>query len=154
MVDEPIYFYTKAGPFFELSNFAPFGFECDGVYWPTVEHYFQAHKFTDPAYRERIRDARTPRDARTLGQSRQLPIRHDWELVREEVMLKALRLKFKRSELRESLLGTAQRQLVEASPFDYFWGTGQDGSGQNRLGCLLEQVRGELESQSRDPQLA
>jgi hypothetical protein len=144
-MDEPIYFYTKSGTFFELSNFAPFGFECDGVYWPTVEHYFQAQKFTDHTCRERIRNARTPRDARTLGQSRQFPIRPDWDLVREEVMLKAIRLKFKHPELRACLLGTATHPLVEASPFDYFWGAGQDGSGQNRLGHLLEQVRRELQ---------
>lgn len=54
---EPIYFYTKTNPFFELSNFAPFGLEAEGVYWPTVEHYFQAQKFTDVGHQERIRKA-------------------------------------------------------------------------------------------------
>ena len=144
-MNEPIYFYTKAGPFYELSNFAPFGFECDGVFWPTVEHFFQAQKFTEPTYRERIRVARTPRDARSLGQSRQFQIRPEWESVREEIMLKALRLKFQRPELKATLLSTGQSPLVEASPFDYFRGAGQDGSGQNRLGRLLEQVRQELQ---------
>jgi len=144
-VNEPIYFYTKSGPFYELSNFSPFGFEHAGAYWPTVEHYFQAQKFEDPGYRERIRNAHSPRDARTLGQSRQVPIRPDWESIREEIMLTALRLKFLRAELKAMLLGTGDRALVEASPFDYFWGAGQDGSGQNRLGRLLEQVRQELQ---------
>lgn len=143
-MDEPIYFYTKTGSFFELSNFAPYGFETDGAYWPTVEHYFQAQKFTDRAYQERIRKASTPREARALGQSRSLPIRSNWESVREEVMLYALRLKFQRPELKTLLLGTGTRPLVEASPFDHYWGAGQDGSGKNRLGLLLEQVRGEL----------
>jgi ribA/ribD-fused uncharacterized protein len=144
-VIEPIYFYSKTGPFYELSNFAPFGFECDGTFWPTVEHFFQAQKFTDPTYRERIRIAHTPKDARALGQSRQFPIHPQWESVREEIMLKALRLKFQRTELKAFLLATGQRPLVEASPFDHFWGAGQDGSGQNRLGQLLEQVRLELQ---------
>lgn len=62
-------------------------------------------------------------------------------------MLKALRLKFQRAELKAILLGTGERALVEASPFDHFWGAGQDGSGQNRLGRLLEQVRRELGAQ-------
>jgi N-glycosidase YbiA len=145
-MDQPIYFYTKTGAFFELSNFAPFGFEAYGVYWSTVEHYFQAQKFLDNAHRERIRKAASPRDARALGQSRQFPLRPGWDEAREEVMLYALRLKFKRPELRRILVNTGSRPLVEASPFDYFWGAGQDGSGLNRLGRLLEQVRTELQS--------
>lgn len=148
---EPIYFYTKTGPYFELSNFAPFGFESDGVYWPTVEHYFQAQKFTDPAYQERIRKTSSPREARSLGQSRSVPIRSEWESVREEVMFKALRLKFERSELRALLLSTGECPLVEASPVDHFWGAGQDGSGQNRLGHLLEQLRREVASNAAQP---
>ena len=141
---DTIYFYTKNDPFYELSNFAPFGFEYDGVYWPTVEHFFQAQKFLDPEHRERIRRASSPRDARALGQSRAIPIRADWEAAREDVMYQALRLKFQRPALQSLLLGTGTRPLVEASPFDHFWGAGQDGSGQNRLGHLLERLRQEL----------
>jgi ribA/ribD-fused uncharacterized protein len=78
---EPLYFYTKSGPHFELSNFAPFGLEADGVYWPTVEHYFQAQRFLDTGYRECIRNASSPKDARALGQNRAFPIRADWDEV-------------------------------------------------------------------------
>lgn len=148
---EPIYFYTKTGPYFELSNFAPFGFESDGVYWPTVEHYFQAQKFTDSAYQERIRKTSSPREARSLGQSRSVPIRSEWESVREAVMLKALRLKFQRPERKALLLGAGEHPLVEASPFDHFWGAGQDGSGQNRLGHLLVQLRRDFVSSAAQP---
>ncbi len=148
MTIEPVYFYTKNDPFYELSNFAPFGFECAGVYWPTMEHFFQAQKFLAPEHRERIRRASSPRNARALGQSRAIPIRADWEAVREDVMYQALRLKFQRPELQALLLGTMGRPLVEASPFDHFWGAGQDGSGQNRLGHLLERLRQELAVQN------
>ena len=143
MSTDPIYFYTKNDPFYELSNFAPFGLECDGAYWPTVEHFFQAQKFLDPERRERIRRASSPRDARALGQSRAIPIRADWDAVREDVMYRALHLKFRRPELHALLLGTMGRPLVESSPFDHIWGAGQDGSGQNRLGHLLERLRRE-----------
>ena len=57
-MSEPIYFFGEDGPYRELSNFYPCGFEEDGVCWPTVEHYFQAQKFPgdeNAAYRERIR---------------------------------------------------------------------------------------------------
>lgn len=143
-MSEPLYFYTKTMPFWGLSNFAPPGFESQGVYWPTVEHYFQAQKFVEPVARERIRKAATPKEARALGQSRDYKIRSDWDAVREHVMLEALRLKFKRPEAKTLLLSTENRALIEASPFDYFWAAGQDGSGLNRLGHLLMQVRSEL----------
>ncbi len=58
-------------------------------------------------------------------------------------MLRALRLKFAAPSAKALLLSTASRPLVESSPFDYFWACGQDGSGQNRLGHLLMQVRDE-----------
>ena len=131
-------------PFWGLSNFAPPGIQEHGVYWPTVEHYFQAQKFAEPAARERIRKAGTPKEARTLGQGREYKIRSDWDAVREQVMLQALRLKFKSTDAKTLLLSTEDRVLVEASPFDYYWAAGQDGTGLNRLGHLLMQVRSEL----------
>ncbi len=141
---EPLYFYTKTMPFWGLSNFAPPGFENDGVFWPTVEHFFQAQKFESHEIRDRIRRALTPKEARTLGQSRSFPLRSDWDEVRESVMLYALRLKFKMPAARDLLLSTYDRPLVESSPYDYYWAAGQDGTGQNRLGHLLMQVRAEL----------
>ena len=143
-MSEPLYFYTRTMPYWGLSNFSPPGFEADGAFWPTVEHFFQAQKFEAAKIRERIRLAQTPKEARSLGQSRSFPVRHDWDEVRESVMLRALRLKFRVPAARALLLSTEDRTLVESSPFDYFWAAGQDGSGQNRLGHLLMQVRQEL----------
>jgi hypothetical protein len=37
--------------------------------------------------------------------------------------------------------------LVEASPFDAYWGCGRSGKGKNRLGQLLMQVRAKLRSE-------
>lgn len=146
--DEPLYFYTKTMPFWGLSNFAPPGVDADGVYWATVEHFFQAQKFEDSNVRERIRQAATPKEARALGQSRQFVLRTDWDEVRESIMLRALRLKFSTPAAKALLLSTDDRQLIESSPFDYFWACGQDGTGLNRLGHLLMQVRRELRSVS------
>jgi N-glycosidase YbiA len=143
-MNDPLYFYTKTMPFWGLSNFSPPGIEEGGLYWATVEHYFQAQKFSDSKFQERIRRAVTPKEARSLGQSRDFPLRADWDGIREEVMLRALRLKFKTPNARELLLSTGNRMLVESSPFDYFWAAGQDGTGQNRLGHLLVLVRSEL----------
>jgi ribA/ribD-fused uncharacterized protein len=144
---DPIYFYSKTAAYHELSNFSPHGFEEDGVFWPTVEHYFQAQKFVGPLlaeYREKIRRALSPSQAKTLGRSRQHPLRADWEAVKEEIMLRALRRKFAVPALRALLLATGERTLVEASPSDSYWGSGRRGAGRNRLGVLLMQVRAEI----------
>ena len=93
-MSKPIYFYSKTEEWYELSNFYPHGFEDDnGLYWPTVEHYFQAMKFAGDEYfdyREQIRLNPSPARAKKLGQTRDYPLRDDWEKVKEEVMLYAL----------------------------------------------------------------
>ena len=142
-MDEPIYFYSKTDHFFELSNFYPQGFEEDGVYWPTVEHYFQAMKFKDQDYREKIRAASSPKQAKDLGRTRDLPIQRDWDSIRDGVMKHALRRKFAHPDLRQLLLSTGDRELIEKSPYDRYWGCGADGTGENKLGTLLMEVRDE-----------
>jgi ribA/ribD-fused uncharacterized protein len=146
---EPIHFYSKLALYRELSNFSAFGFEADGMHWPTVEHYFQAQKFPGSAnaeYREKIRLAKDAKQAKALGRTRTIAIRDDWDTVRDQVMLSALRRKFAPLAMRELLLNTGLRQLVEASPIDSYWGRGRAGTGKNRLGQLLMQVRAELRS--------
>ncbi len=39
---------------------------------------------------------------------------------------------------------TGDEPLLEDSPEDFLWGTGRDGSGQNRLGVLLMELRAQL----------
>src|SRR4051794_40227111 len=121
---EPISFFSKAAAYYELSNFSPHGFQLDGAYWPTVEHYFQAQKFpSPPEYQHRIRRSRSPKDAKALGRTRAVPLRPDWEAVKDEVMRRALRAKFRaHPELAALLLGTGARQLVENAPSDDYWG--------------------------------
>ncbi len=140
-----VYFYsTREKPFGCFSNFSQHGFELDGKYWPTSEHYFQAQKFveTDPEWSEKIRLVKTPKAAAKMGRDRNHPLRTDWEQIKDEIMQNAVLKKFAtHSELRETLLSTNQEEIVENSPIDYYWGCGKDGSGQNKLGQILMNVR-------------
>ena len=147
---EIINFYTKNDGWYELSNFYPQGFEEDGHYWPTVEHYFQAMKFAGDEhadYQEEIRKAPSAQRAKELGRTRSRPLREDWSTARDEVMLHAARRKFAHPKLKAILLSTGDAHLQESSPFDFYWGTGDDGSGVNRMGLILMQVRTELREQ-------
>ncbi|WP_170791368.1 NADAR family protein [Ruegeria lacuscaerulensis] len=140
-----IYFYAQTDLYAEFSNFAPFGIAMEGVWWRTVEHYFQAQKFHDAAYRERIRQSIKPKDAKALGMTRSIPLRSDREEVKDRIMLDAVRVKFATHETpRVLLLSTGTAQIVENAPMDSYWGCGPDGQGWNKLGKILMQVRSEL----------
>jgi len=53
--------------------------------------------------------------------------------------------------LKRELLLTSDRRLVEHSLTDSYWGDDWDGSGQNRLGILLMELRAELREMSIRP---
>ncbi len=134
-----IWFGSRKTEWKLLSNFAATPFELDGRRWPTVEHYFQAAKAVDPAEAERVANAESPAKAKQLG--RQVRLRQEWDQLREEVMLRALRAKFaQHDESRAMLLATKRRPLHEDAPWDRYWG----GAGKDRLGVLLMQVRDEI----------
>lgn len=137
-----IYFYTVGGDYGEFSNFSRHGFQIDGKYWKTSEHYFQAMKFEGTEYEDKIREARSPKEAANLGRRRDFPLRKDWEDVKDDFMRQAVLTKFQtHQELSDLLRSTGNTPIVENAPSDYYWGCGQDGSGKNMLGKILMEVR-------------
>lgn len=141
-------FYSVSDPFGEFSNFASYSIRVKGQTWPTSEHYFQAQKFDDEAYRQKIRTTASPMIAARLGRSRKVKLRSDWESVKVEVMRSAVRAKFtQHDELRALLLSTGEAKIVEHTTNDSYWGDGGDGSGKNMLGRILMEVRQELRSE-------
>jgi ribA/ribD-fused uncharacterized protein len=140
-----IHFYSAADDYGCFSNFSRHPVVLKGKRWPTSEHYFQAQKFAGEPDEEQVRLAGKPRLAAEMGRDRKRPLRRDWEAVKEQVMLDALRAKFtQHAELQAILLGTGDAVLVEHTANDAYWGDGGDGSGKNRLGHLLMRVRAEL----------
>ena len=142
-----IRFYNRGEPYYEFTNFYPCTVVIDNKSWPTTEHYFQAQKFVGTPYVEKIRRLPSPRDAFQLSRDPSVSRwrRSDWESVKDDIMLKALRVKFSDSMgLREKLRSTGEKELVEHTTNDSYWGDGGNGLGQNKLGKLLMQVRREL----------
>ena len=133
------------GPYGCFSNFSPHGVNLQRQWWPTSEHFYQAQKHAGTPYEAEIRRAPTPKRAAEMGRDRSHALRADWEQVKDDVMREAVRTKFQtHADIRQILLDTADEEIVEASPIDYYWGAGADGSGQNRLGKILMEVRAEL----------
>ena len=72
-------------------------------------------------------------------------IRPDWDDVKEEIMRELVWAKFSQNEkLKERLLATGDRQIVEGNDWgDTYWGV-CNGVGLNRLGEILMEVREKL----------
>lgn len=132
-------------PYGLFSNFAETPIVIDGDRFLTVEHYFQAEKASSSGQRKWVMESPTPKVAKARG--RDVILRPDWEQVKDGVMYTALVAKAQQSKVfKDLLLSTADAELFEDSPFDYYWGVGRDGSGKNMLGKLLMKLRQELRS--------
>ena len=148
-----IKFYNSYDPFYEFTNFYPTFMTIDRSSWPSSEHYFQAQKFVGTPYVEKIRKMSSARE--TFQFSRNPAVsqwrRSDWDQVKDDIMLKALRCKFGQSDrLRSLLLGTGDKKLIEHTENDSYWGDGGGkGKGLNKLGELLMKVRRELKEMEK-----
>ena len=144
-----IQFYSLKDPYGEFSNFSPHPIQLKGKTWPTSEHYFQAQKFAGTHHEEEVRRTKSPMIAARLGRSRARPLRKDWESVKDDIMREALQAKFtQHADLRELLLQTGEASLVEHTTHDSYWGDGGNGTGRNRLGHLLMELREKLKNSS------
>ncbi len=143
-------FDAKTKNYKEFSSYFPVKLNMDGKVWPTVEHYFQAQKFTEnPEYQEQIRLAKTPAAAKKMGATKDFKTRPDWMNIRNQIMLEAVRAKFTQNQkLKEKLLETGDALIRNVSLMDNYWGVGKSGKGQNHLGKILMQVRSELKPES------
>jgi predicted NAD-dependent protein-ADP-ribosyltransferase YbiA (DUF1768 family) len=149
--------------------------------YKTAEHYMMYRKallFNDPATGALILESTSPRDVRTLGRQVANFDEKIWIANRERIVEEGTRYKFTRpvseeglrrgvnedadlmkpDTLRGLLLGTGEREIVEASPMDRIWGVGfgeakAEGNrgrwGLNLLGKALVRVRGELRGEGR-----
>jgi hypothetical protein len=110
--------------------------------WQTTEHYFQAQKFAGTAHEDKIRKAPNPMKAAELRRTRKVSIRKNWDNMKDNVMYDALKAKFTQHEnLRQLLLETKDKILIEHTENNSYWGDGGDGSGKNKLGKLLMKLR-------------
>lgn len=110
-------------------------FRCRGRV-PTGEQWNLMHK---------IRFASSAHEAFKIAERNKHLRRPDWDDVKVGIMRDILRAKAEQHEyVRRKLLATGDRELVENSWRDDFWGWGPNRGGQNMLGKLWMEVRAEL----------
>lgn len=142
---ERVCFYEQE--FYVLSNFSSFRVEYRGIDFDTSEHAYHFAKFNGyaPLVETMIRYARSAHQAFKIAEENKACRRADWDAVKVDVMREILRAKADQHEyVRRKLLETGDRELVENSWRDDFWGWGPNRDGKNMLGKLWMGIREEL----------
>ena len=86
-----IKFYKVNDAYGCFSNFAHYGFILNGKFWKTSEHFFQAQKFKGTKYEDIICSLASPMEAAKMGRNSKLPLRSDWEQIKDDIMKIAVR---------------------------------------------------------------
>lgn len=136
------------GQFRFLSNFGPGQIEYEGEIYSTAEHFYQTAKTLDDEEQKFVRISPTPGEAKRRG--KKITMREDWDEVKDGIMRKTLRLKFEQNpELAKKLLDTGCQELIEGNTWgDTYWGV-CFGTGQNKLGLLLQELRTAMQDAQR-----
>lgn len=142
--DRQVFFYEH--DFYVLSNFSAFSIWWEGRRFGTSEAAYHWMKFAGyPGVQDRIAAATSAHEAFKIARAHASAVRPDWDLVKVEVMREILLAKVaEHPYVRVKLLATGQRELVEDSWRDDFWGWGPDRSGRNQLGKLWMEIRDDL----------
>jgi len=130
-----------------FDNFAPFQIEWRGKLYPTSEHAYQsAHFFeTNMDLAEQVRQCRSPKEAQDLANAHSDQDDPTWKEKKLSIMEEILRCKLKQhSYIRDVLLQTGDKYIVEMNDRDEFWGWGSDHKAQNQLGKIWIALREEL----------
>ncbi|PSK55989.1 hypothetical protein B9Z65_4867 [Elsinoe australis] len=155
---EPIYFWREYEPTYGfLSQWYECPFEVDGVkYWHTEQWMMmeKARLFKDEEAAEKMRKTKVPKEHQALGRKVKNYDGKVWDQHKSKIVEEGNYHKFTKTpagdKLREKLLETGDRELVEASPYDRIWGVGfwaDEASasrlawGENLLGKAITNVR-------------
>jgi len=142
---EQVFFYEPE--FYVLSNFSAFTVNWGGHRFDTAEAVYHWEKF--PSGRRDIRweilMAPSAHEAYQIAQRHKDQRHKDWDAVKVDIMREILIAKVKQHEyVRRKLIETGDRDLIENSWRDDFWGWGPNRDGKNVLGKLWMDIREEL----------
>lgn len=140
-----VFFYEQE--FYVLSNFSAFTLQWQGLRFDTSEAAYHWEKFPDyPEIQEEIFYAPSAHEAFKIAEKNKSFCRWDWPMVKVPIMVGILRAKVQQHEyVRRKLVETGNRELIEDSWRDSFWGWGENKDGQNMLGKIWMSIRTEVQ---------
>jgi len=123
-----------------LSNFFGAEIRIGNNTYSTNEHAFHAAKCVDPAQHVLILNAKSPAEAKSIG--KEVTLKPNWLEIQDEIMFFINMVKYTTHfDLKQKLLATGSRELVEGNWWgDTYWGV-CNGAGENRLGKILMRIR-------------
>lgn len=142
-----------------FSQWAPSNFIYRGIKFNTAEQfmmYMKARVMGDDASASLILNARQPAEQKRLGRTVKNFDPILWDKVKQDIVYLGNLLKFTQNpNLKEYILGTGDKLIVEASPEDAIWGIGiseynaertprSEWPGQNLLGIAIMEVRNDI----------
>lgn len=134
-------------------------FRIDHNKYCCMEQYMMAEKarlFNDKVVLKEIMDSTDPKEIKALGRKVRNFDEGIWNSRKYSIVLRGSYQKFVQDDrLKEFLLSTKKKILVEASPFDNIWGVGMSINdtdisnpllwrGENLLGFALMEIRDEI----------
>lgn len=139
--DNEVFFYEQE--FYVLSNFSSFTLMWRGFKFDTSEAVYHWEKFPEyPNLQDYIRNAPSAHDAYHFAQRYKSLYRPDWDNVKVNIMREILLEKVKQHPyVKQKLSETGDRELIEDSWRDNFWGWGPNKDGRNVLGKLWMEIR-------------
>lgn len=145
MINNPCKFLYVSDFYGDFSNFARIPVrDANGKMWQTSEALYQAMKFAEEDIREKIRLAPDPYKAKAIARAHPITA-FNWESEKVDIMYDILMLKAQQHKsIKDLLESTGDRDIIEVSKKDAFWGTGPNGDGVNMLGKLWMRVRATL----------
>jgi len=143
--DTQVFFYEQ--DFYVLSNFSSFTLKWKGIRFDTSEAAYHWEKFVFcPTVQYMIQHSISAHQAYQIASVYAHCRRPEWDTIRVNTMRDILRAKVTQHEyVHRKLLATGDRELVEDSWRDSYWGWGPDKKGTNMLGKLWMEVRTEIE---------
>mgnify|MGYP001560166545 CR=1 FL=1 len=143
--EKQIFFYEHE--FYVFSNFSSFMLEWKGKLYPTSEHAYHSEKFDDAETKEQIRNIRSAHDSEKFANANKDKQRKDWSEIKLDVMKNVLRAKVEQHPyVKKKLLESGDKELIEDSWRDSYWGWGPNKDGENHLGKLWMEVREEFKN--------
>lgn len=156
--ESEIFFYEQE--FYVFSNFSSFQIVHKSRIFQTAEHLYHWYGFylsDHPEAKEiseRIYRARSAHDAFKLAQLHKSKQVVSWDEIKQEIMYSILKLKVDQHDyVKQKLIESKGRVLIENSWRDSFWGWGPNRDGLNVLGKLWMKLRSEIIGTSNDSDL-
>jgi ribA/ribD-fused uncharacterized protein len=142
--DTQIFFYEQ--DYYIFSNFSAFALIWKGIRFDTSEAAYHWEKFSyHPFIQDAIRTAISAHEAFKIAEKNKSVRLPNWDSVKVDIMRKILWAKVRQHEyVRRKLIATGDRELIENSWRDNFWGWGPNHDGKNQLGKLWMEIRSEL----------